>query len=1432
MSKGCIRAPVDLSKVDLKLVEIAAENMSDEMKEKIKIMSRITLESRSEVINTIKNILREIANSHYTKLYAIKGSWGSGKTALYVYIEDLVKNMWNSVMDLGLLRTDDLIDILKLINYKRLKVLKKHILLLGILLSLADSTLRYSIIDKIKKGDIEVIPRIVEQVYDQILTKPHFIVFVDEFERIIGEGESDKDLIELVIQALRDILGGGLNDLIHKSGKRIHVILSVTPYAYSELISRLGREYSGWFERRESVIELDPLTKLDTRVVIEELLRITLKNQNLTINDIFEKPEYADVIYKVSRGLPSSIIQTLNLLLIRAIETYTETFNENGMCKISPEVIISTLTNRQIHTFQGNTYGIDPIEYKRCIDIIRSAFRENSKHYEDLWKELICRDVLIEGKDVKVGEIYKLKDILVGDIVDVDLVPLENLEERLVEMLKREATGQDIIDYRLKLALRAVSVLVDGKYYFVIERNVTPTDLADRLSRELHRYVNISLSLQTCREIIATFYSVKANVGGLSGYKLSDNAERRLFPTPPLVELDFFENPDDAAKYWREIRNLFDKSPDIVEDYIVRFLLNKELNDGLIRGTKDLHEAKIEGITGINYFPIKLYVIMSRDSINRFIEDLKSILDSGTIPVVIIRSRLTEVLINRLRQGAPIILEHKMFEDIQSLIPIIEPRETLLLVMAVIGKILDENIRIIQKALERRAREILRAIDLSNKIKSRLSTYIDYGIILKPITTHLKWDDLVKVYKALLYGGSQFDFESFWDKLNKFKHYTAYGQRGRKPAIMPLDLEKESILNYIYELSGNGLINLSKDKENKKIMIQIISTPVEKRILSILLVEREISLSELARRFIELQRDVLAGIYLPILGAKGLIEIEKRGRKIEKIKLVSSPEPFAHKQLDKAYEKFKKSVQQIKSYNPAAKNLAVAHIAMFKEREEKVMFLDELENFINSEYNKTFNGYHYQKLLLADFIDYVDREILQNMAIILDKISETEHKIRSECEEIINKIEGICKALSETYNVKVVPKQIHEYNKALEIKGRLDSILSVSKPQIVEEVKRLRKDLSKDKTKILLHSNPLWFENPREGQNYVKYKLDKLYNEFLNIYKSAEDAMNQVSLTLREISKMKHEIRKMAKELEKYGIKSELIMQGIILEEKLVRESTSIIGLLNNYIAPIYQRYKEVHDKLKENLESITENAQKVQKLNKDLKGLKERYQNACNDYSKVKTFIDELRNILRIDAELEAQLSRINKCLKEIEKKIFDFERDLTQVNVLDKYSINKLISEYQSINNDFNDLSSTFDGLINAISAEIGNEIEKSITVVESLLGLLRSNVIEEYSEKIVYKATQLKDIANKINQILDNQSTILEQAYEIVRNLQEILRHRTELQNELQKYMEDPRVRIYLEILNREEVTLDELSKVLQEALKVEEILKHWLGNNNYF
>jgi len=111
-----------------------------------------------------------------------------------------------------------------------------------------------------------------------------------------------------------------------------------------------------------------------------------------------------------------------------------------------------------------------------------------------------------------------------------------------------------------------------------------------------------------------------------------------------------------------------------------------------------------------------------------------------------------------------------------------------------------------------------------------------------------------------------------------------------------------------------------------------------------------------------------------------------------------------------------------------------------------------------------------------------------------------------------------------------------------------------------------------------------------------------------------------------------------------------------------------------------------------------------------------------------------------------------------------------------------------------------------------------------VESLLGLLRSNVIEKYSEKIVYKATQLKDIANKINQILDNQSTILEQAYEIVRNLQEILRHRIELQNELQKYMEDPRVRIYLEVLNREEVTLDELAKVLQEALKVEEILKY--------
>lgn len=1284
--------------------------------------SDVEIESRVQFINQVKKFIRHsLTFATGSNAFPVIGEWGQGKTDSYFrFIEPYVKSEGHHALFIS---TSTLSRVYK--NKNAQKVANKtNLISLNFLANLFEGIRSESRSEFSKRiPSIEEYPepdtymRDILGSFTENNNKKIFI-FIDEFEEILNQEEN----------ILRDIISGiketnnGNYQLIDVNGEfkgSIQFFMAVTPDALYKLRTLEGiEEIFGGFLRRLNAIELKGINRKEGILYLKKMLEDSYNN-NIPTNP-----------YPIeSYGLFNTLFRISQRNIGNLHKLFTNLFNfleNNGELEVlNYQNLIEFLKRNKVFVYGAQSDCIEEENYNRIIGYLKEHSNEELGNVSAELFKLFLADYRPLNLKFLSKKLNKDENFILRTITTInETISDEEKIKRPILILSKLSSDKTIEDIKKVFESDIEHNEASDKYEIVLGQK-TPyreflDDFIDRitflnlnsantLSSEIYLPIETKYTKMFFRgeissnlaEELSTKFKKLVNENEIE-YIANELVLDKIYPTPIPRDLNFIRNKEKRMEIWRDVlKNL----PEYYEEKILDTFIDTLIHSGIY----SINKQKIE--IHNDYQIVKIFDIKSKTEIKVLLYIVNGDVKPDDVNYV------NSIISDDISLNLAIILFNNDFPD---------KSRALIQNNQIIGIYLNSSVaktlictEIAQDKYERCPFEIKdgdkqdRKIDCNilksvsrkivqkdfsfdEKIDEWLNSQIKEGLVIEQIetdNTFKKLADCLKLY--INYESTPSTAEEIFnineENLLSFKKYKKY-----MSGLIGSDFESHSIIK---ELSTDLYYNELLDKKDSKFFVK--KHPVEKRLEQLFENEKKISNNDLEKAFIirGKQGNVLEDLFLEILVYRGIVT---KGNKVKgKIDYTLVNSDIELKKLKKKYNRFKEFVE---SSGPSS------HIFVAKDRDCKIMFLDDFYNFITNLF-KSIETLPYsnkkeelfKKIYMTDkLIDYFNKTYTNDIQSAFraekryqEDIEKEKLSFDKDFEEIVqNSLKWLKIELKEGKNsiqeYKKLKIHYNEFNEFYEKETDKDELLFMKKVLPKDEK-------CKFKFNIKPPENAYFF-------NLRVYRLNNLLDDYMN---EASSISKQLKRNKSHFETINYDISSLKEQYDILNVEDKKRISYQLYKDisfsDLKNQEPQFIN--NIKLSVLDSRSKDEMDKIRKNYREKQKNITLVEDvLEKETELLDaiDSYKNELNDLKKVFDY-DWLKKHVE---SFEYHLSRI-----ETEYKTFDLLKLKKKHITFNIEKWKKTIDQHYK-----NEITDVWKYFILDIKKDI-NKIEKSIKTVKNI-------------------------------------------------------------------------------------------------------------------
>lgn len=1250
----------------------------------------IKIESRENVTRKLEDFIKYCRTSaRGTAVCMILGEWGQGKTETYKrFIEPLFMKkgdyaLFVSASTLANSYQDK--EVSKTCNKTPLTSLKFLVNLFNSIKAESnDETIGIPSLD-----DYPAPEDYIENVLDNLLSKKKdskIFIFIDEFEELL----LDIDSLKSIVSGIKETINGVYKP-IHENGKyegSLHIFVSITPDAYNKL--KVHDETSlifGGLGRRVDIVELEELRKKEGLDFLKALLGYSYR---------YHLPTPLPI---KNLGLFNTLLRISQRNLGNIITLYTKLFNslkkDNKLEIVDYKNLLRFLEREKVFVFGAEAPCIEKDRYYRIIEYLSDQqTQELGKLTKELFKLFIGEfkpfklDELVEitGKDENTIQ----KSI---NLLNEDLKRKDKIERSIINVapLKDNRSAEDIFDI-LKYYIKTDEV-TDKDMIIIENYSESVNDFEDRIT-----FFEIGKNGELIQQIVLPVDEIDIKVffkGKITDNKAmelrnslnrfikddrmflaSDLLLNEIFPTPIPRALEFIKNKEIRLKLWRETsRNLTEEyGKNMPQAFIT--VLDKSgyynldfTHDGENYSILELEDPKDE-----TRIKTMLYVV-NGDVKGVDIDYISEILNedlSINLTILLYNGDFTYKAKERI-QNKELDEKHKYLILNMPLHPTLTKK-----IISSHKSLKEYNEFVDEERLKFECKDIIsRELLLDSKIDKWLKKQTKKGLVIDQIETKARslseFADCLKLY--INYMEKPYTPEEIFNKniegILKFRKY------GTKTGFISSDFEDspKKVEEISLDLQKNGFLDKTSNGRYK-----VKRHPVERRISEIMNKEKKVNPKELIDYFIVKQKTgrIFEDVFLNILEYKGKIK-----RKSKSYILIDKEEAYNFLKIN--LKKYNETIKEetLKAFN---------HFYVTKKREDKLIMLDEVNEFLEDIWEKIEalkasleEDLLLQKISLCNkLLEQLEKEILPAINKASKKGSKIIEEIEGKKRNLDRDFDYIVNNTKKWLNIRFKKENISEYKKLMR---NYEEMIEVYKKNYS------KKELSKIKNSENFDKNEFYFNKQLTHANYFNIKifaLKKLKEKFDDNVSTIKKLIDRNRRAFENINDRWEEYNRhlttididptykisyyLYKELKTAKIKDDektVKIKDIRLPyiEKQVKEKERIINDKLSTLLELITYLKALARKEKEFLSCLKENKKFVKKIENifDVKNLRSRVSPFKEKLLRLEKEYEELDLEMIEETELEDPkifIERWIESLKYDKKNIYQEWDDFVQVN------------------------------------------------------------------------------------------------------------------------------------------------------------------------
>jgi hypothetical protein len=322
------------------------------------------LESRRYVVEAVLDALAEMEASLDPVIVLLIGEWGEGKTSVFASIvaPEARRRGW-VVLEA---RASTVLGYLELLR-SRGEVGSSFRLLASVLAAAAEHT---SVLPRLGGGDTP--SSYARKVLSELRRLGRkVVVFIDEFEDVVVARD---DVVADAIAGLVGLVNGDIVELSSRcSGGScysgfLHLVLSVTPPAYTKLVSlRDFATVAARFKRRVRVVRIPPLDRTESYRFLESLARYSY-GESLSV--LVDSTSYLNPVLVASQGNMGVLVSLFRSLVSRSLELGRRICG--GLVRLSANELLQLLARTTVSVGGADLPALNTDAYSRLIEAWRS----------------------------------------------------------------------------------------------------------------------------------------------------------------------------------------------------------------------------------------------------------------------------------------------------------------------------------------------------------------------------------------------------------------------------------------------------------------------------------------------------------------------------------------------------------------------------------------------------------------------------------------------------------------------------------------------------------------------------------------------------------------------------------------------------------------------------------------------------------------------------------------------------------------------------------------------------------------------------------------------------------------------------------------------------------------------------------------------------
>lgn len=1169
-------------------------------------------------------------------------------------------------------------------------------------------------------------------------------VFIDEFEELLSRPTH----LSQIVSGIKEVLNG-LYKEIDEEGRfagRLHLIIACTPDAWNQLqIKDDVSQIFGGLARRIGLIELPEVSKYESINFLLQLLKHVYDGKLPSILPI-KNSGVLNIIYRVAHGNPGNMVSLLDRLLNSAtISDEIRVIDYNKM--------IDFLSRESVFVYGGYTRcleldnlnkikrRLEEIESKslseKCILVLNLLLGELKPFKEDEIKERIGGDTNVPNIISILNETLSRKEGITRSVLRLSPVregkTFDDIIKALQEYVEDSQGKKHIIIDNFREAIESFKERIT--HWFLEDNELRPTMFLPSDDESILAFFE-GVSKDRALEIKNIFR--KRLCSDEYAYIASEQLLSQIYPTAVPWELEFLKDKENRMKVWRDLTKNF-------SSYFDRYIIESLLSSAQKLGVLDYHEVDKKGEfdhVNLSYADFELRTLFfakNGDVLSEDIEKIWSYVKSVDPPVHVVFVIYTGLFKQEAEEK---VINKGLGEDGENLIIGLKLHPTVakrLIGIRLAMQSFKDNIN--QEILDGIIRKIGKEIDLRQVIDTWLDRCGKVGKLVRyPVLKETS--NPKELAEALKFFINFIDLEdtidNIYEKNLELGKFISFGSK--RYSLYP-DINLPKLKNISEDLLKNELLCDSAKG------YKVVSHQVERRILEILNKRGGTFIGdELSKYFIvETKRPrIIKDVYLPILKHKGLVVEEGQYLRLT--------------HLDELEERVNRALLEFNRFCSNIDNMRYGYIYMTKERDDKLIILEELKSYLNKLHDQAKSDprqeVKFQKLALINLLlDHFNQELRGLISNAINEGKKLVEQLSSIKTELLERMCNITSNIEKLFKLSINKENLSDYLKVTRLyqeieewhaKKNVNDIKTLVEREIRDD-RELKESFRFDKDK-----NEAAFFNPRLFKiRAISSNLNKMYD--VGLITDLEDKLLGIINNIEKVNNSLASVKIFD------GCDISLIIRDFIRKSltdiysdlKIHQlENTSIRDLYNivmTYANPIMSRIQELNSSLK-SLAGLIEEEKKVKNTFQHLKEISKTAHEVLdiNKYKReVETLSKELadlensyRSLSKLELDLESlsdKIVQVRRKLDNLQNQLEGIENKLNNVWLIYRDSMVRLVHNtyelvklmrYKYKNMNFSDIVDQL------------NNFEKMLRIndLKSVKQPLR--VIEEMFESITHK------------------------------------------------------------------------------------------------